>query len=109
MGWEWGNSLIGYTWQGDAPTLHQDMIDFNQSAVRSKALGFNFDSTEVENELTACKNVAAKYTVGLEFGKLDPETTLPQFLQELKGAGIDTIIAAEQEQLNQWAEANGVK
>lgn len=109
MGWEWGNSLIGYTWQGDDPTLHQDMIDFNQSAIRSKALGFNFDSTNVENELTACKNVAAKYTVGLEFGKLDPETTLPQFLQELKDAGIDTIIAAEQEQLDQWAAANGVK
>lgn len=109
MGWEWGNSLIGYTWQGDSPSLHQDMIRFNQSALRSRALGFNFDSTEVENELTACRNVAAKYTVGLEFGKLDPETTLPQFIQELKDAGIDTIIAAEQEQLDAWAEANGVK
>lgn len=109
MGWEWGNMLIGYTWQGDEATLHQDMVDFNNSATRSKALGFTFDSTNVQNELTACKNVAAKYSTGLEVGKLDPETTLPQFLAELKDAGIDTIIAAEQEQLDAWAAANGVK
>lgn len=109
IGWEWGNMLIGYTWQGDAPTLHQDMIEFNESATRSKALGFTFDSTGVQNELTACQNVASKYTVGLEYGKLDPETTLPKFLEELKEAEIDTIIAAEQEQLDAWAAANGVK
>lgn len=109
MGWEWGNMLIGYTWQGDAPTLHQEMMEFNESATRSKALGFTFDSSGVQNELTACRNVAAKYAIGLEFGKLDPETTLPKFVQELKDAGIDTIIAAEQEQLDAWAAANGVK
>lgn len=109
IGWEWGNMLIGYTWQGDEATLHEDMVAFNESALRSKALGFTFDSSNVQNELTACRNVAAKYAIGLEFGKLDPETTLPLFIQELKDAGIDTIIAAEQEQLDAWAAANGVK
>lgn len=37
---------------------------------------------------------------------LDPETTIPKFLDELKAAGADTIIAEKQRQLDDWLEAN---
>lgn len=108
LDWMWGNMLIGYTWKGNDPTLHQQMIDFNNSAKRSKALGFVYDSTNVENELTACTNVATRYTRGLQSGKLDP-SVLDEFLSELETAGIKTIIDDKQEQLNAWAQANGIK
>lgn len=109
LGWTWGNMLIGYTWEGDDPDVHEQMIEFNNSAVRSKALGFTFDPTNVQNETTACSNVAAKYTIGIESGSLDPATALPAFQEELKSAGIDVIIAEKQRQLDEWAAVNGVK
>lgn len=109
LGWTWGNMLIGYTWEGDDPDVHQQMIDFNNSAKKSKALGFTFDPTNVENQTTACKNVYDKYTRGLESGAVDPAEALPKFQKELKEAGIDDIIAEKQKQLDEWAEGNGIK
>lgn len=107
--WTWGNMLIGYTWEGNEADMHEQMIEFNNSAKRSKALGFTFDPSGVQNEITACTNVAAKYTIGIESGSLDPDETLPKFQKELKDAGIDAVIAEKQRQLDEWAEVNGVK
>lgn len=109
LGWTWGNMLIGYTWEGDDPDVHQQMIDFNNSARRSKALGFTFDPTNVQNQITACSNVATKYTVGIESGSLNPAEALPKFQEELKSAGIDDIIAEKQRQLDEWAAGNGIE
>lgn len=109
LGWTWGNMLIGYTWEGDDPDVHEQMVEFNNSAKRSKALGFTFDPSNVQNETTACANVAAKYTIGIESGTLDPAEALPKFQKELKDAGIDTIIAEKQRQLDEWAAGNGIK
>jgi putative aldouronate transport system substrate-binding protein len=46
--------------------------------------------------------VINEYFPGLQTGSMDPETELPKFIQKLKAAGIDKIVAAEQEQLNAW-------
>lgn len=109
LGWTWGNMLIGYTWEGDDPDVHEQMVEFNNSAKRSKALGFTFDPTNVQNQITACSNVASKYTIGIESGSVDPDEMLPKFQQELKDAGIDEIIAEKQRQLDEWAEGNGIE
>lgn len=109
LGWTWGNMLIGYTWEGDDPDVHEQMVEFNNSAKRSKALGFTFDPTSVQNQITACSNVASKYTIGIESGSVDPDEMLPKFQQELKAAGIDEIIAEKQRQLDEWAEGNGIE
>ena len=109
LGWTWGNMLIGYTWEGDDPDVHEQMVEFNNSAKRSKALGFTFDPTNVQNQITACSNVASKYTIGIESGSVDPDEMLPKFQQELKDAGIDDIIAEKQRQLDEWAEGNGIE
>ena len=108
LDWMWGNMLIGYTWKGNDPILHQQMIDFNNSAKKSKAMGFVYDSSNVENQLTACTNVATRYTRGLQSGKLDP-SVLDEFLKELEDAGIQDIIDDKQAQLDAWAQANGIQ
>ena len=48
-----------------------------------------------------------KYKNGLECGMLDPAETLPQMNQELKDAGLDTIIAEKQAQLHAWLAEQG--
>ena len=104
--WAWPNEAISYVWEGNDPDIWDQTQEFNNNAVVSPAKGFAWDNTDVQNEVTACANVTAKYGPALECGSLDPETTIPKFLDELKAAGADTIIAEKQRQLDDWLKAN---
>ena len=99
-----GNSFLSYVFEGNNPDIWSEMEEFNKSAIKSKALGFNFDSSSVKTEVTAVTNVVAKYALGLESGVLDPDKSLPEFIKGLKAAGIDKIIAEKQKQLDEWAK-----
>ena len=94
--WAWPNETISYIWEGLDSDIWDQIQEFNKDATVSPAKGFAWDNTEVQNEVTACANVVAKYGPALECGSLDPETTIPKFLDELKAAGADTIIAEKQ-------------
>ena len=80
-------------------------MDLINHSKRSKYLGFLYDSSNCKTEVTACNNVIQQYYIGLECGEMDPNETLPKFEQELKAAGIDTIIADKQSQLDAWLSA----
>ena len=47
-----------------------------------------------------------KYAAALGSGTVDPEETLPKFIEELKKAGIEKVISTKQEQLDKWLEEN---
>ena len=101
--WLTPNQFIGHIWGLDLPVDYWDATNtFNQESMKSKAFGFSFDATKTANEITACTNVVNKYHKALVCGALDPVETLPKFNQELKDAGIDTIIAEKQAQLDAW-------
>lgn len=106
VGWMYGNMLLTWVWNGNSPDLWEKTKEFNDTALRSKALGFVFDVEKVQDELTYCNNVVEKYARGLECGELDPAKILPQFQEELQDAGIGRIIAEKQEQLDAWAKEN---
>ncbi|MCR5557712.1 MAG: extracellular solute-binding protein [Butyrivibrio sp.] len=89
-------------WNTEDPDYSKLLIDSNNSAQKSAALGFAFDTSSVENEITQLDNVCSKYQIGLECGALDPETALAEFNEELKSAGIETVIAEKQRQLNEF-------
>lgn len=98
--WCWPNSWITPVREGDDLDKWDQLKTFCDEAHRSPALGFTFDSSAVMNEITACNNVIAKYEVGLRWGVLDPDEALPKFNEELKAAGLETIIAEKQSQLD---------
>lgn len=100
--YESGNEFLCYTWESDDPELWTQTKEFNDQAVKSSAMGFTFDNSNVSTEMTALANVAAKYRVGLENGTLNPEEYLSKFVEELKSAGLDTVIAEKQKQLDEW-------
>lgn len=104
--WAWPNETISYIWEGLDSDIWDQIQEFNKDATVSPAKGFAWDNTEVQNEVTACANVVAKYAFGAGVRFPDPETTIPKFLDELKAAGADTIIAEKQKQLDAWLEAN---
>lgn len=105
MTWIWPNTYIGGEWSGATPDLGEKMTEFNKSAQKSIAMGFTFDRTNVEAEVTACTNVVKQYAYGLEVGAVDVDTVLPEFQQALKDAGIDKIVAEKQAQLDAWLAA----
>ena len=109
--WDWltGNAYLTYVFKGGDPEVWEKTKVFNESAKASKALGFTFNADPVKTEYTAVTNVVDQYKVGLESGTLDPEKTLPEFIQKLKAAGIDKIIEEKQRQLDEWAQQNNVK
>jgi len=107
--WMWGNEFIGYVWNGDNPDIWEAVREYNASGFVSKASGFNFDPSNVQNEIAACTNVVGKYRIGLEIGAVDPEEVLPQFLKELEQNGINAIIEEKQQQLNDWAQKKGIQ
>lgn len=104
-GFAFGNQLISYVWDGNDPELWNKMKEFNSSAAISQALGFAFDSTPVKNEYTAITNVMAKYADSITYGIVDYDSTIEEYRQELKDAGIDAYIAEKQAQLDAFLAA----
>ncbi len=72
----------------------------------SGALGYSFKTTDVSSEIAAVEAVMQQYCYSLNAGALDPQQVLPEFIDALKAAGIDKIIAENQRQLDEWAAAN---
>lgn len=68
----------------------------------SPAYGFICDMGPVAGEAKRCKAVVDKYNKGLLCGFLEPESTIPHFLQELEEAGIGQIVEEKQRQLDAW-------
>lgn len=101
--WAWPNQQITPVWVGaEDPNLWKKLNEFNNSGKPSPAMGFAWDSSNVMNEVTACQNVVSAYRTALVWGAIDPAENIPKYIEELKAAGIDTIIAEKQKQLNEF-------
>lgn len=104
-----GNFFIQWPLEGSGSEESLEWEDEqNHNAASSPAMGFGFDTSEVQTQYTAVSNVIKQYLPGLACGSVDPEETLPKFRQALKDAGYDDILQAKQEQLDAWAAENGV-
>lgn len=106
--WEVGNNSLAKVWEGMDPAIWEQTKEFNKNSTFSKALGFSFDSSPVKTEIAAVTNVNNQYKAGLESGTIDP-SKLDEFVNKLKAAGLDKIIAEKQKQLDEWAKANNIQ
>ena len=103
MDWAWPNQQITPVWEGaEDPDLWTKLNEFNNSGKPSPAMGFMWDSSSVLNQVTACNNVVSAYNNALLWGSIDPAENLPKFIDELKAAGIDEIIAEKQKKLDEF-------
>lgn len=100
------NNCNGIRWESENPEYASLLKDDNDSAKRSIATGFNFDAESVTNEITQLDNVCSKYWAGLECGALNPADYLDTFNEELKAAGLETVINEKQAQLDKWLSDN---
>ncbi|MDG0791406.1 ABC transporter substrate-binding protein [Cohnella ginsengisoli] len=105
--WIFGNQFNSYLFANEDPKKWDNFKAFNDAATISKALGFVFDPTPVQNEISACLNTYNQYSKGLFTGTLDLNKYLPELTKKLKANGMDKIIAEKQKQLDAWAQAQG--
>lgn len=103
--WQLGNNFINYLWSNEDPNKWENFKNFNKSAEPTSILGFIADIEPVKTEVAAVKNVGAEFN-GLVYGALDPEKALPKYVEKLKAAGIDKIMAEWQGQLDKWVAEN---
>lgn len=105
--WVWpsytqGTFFILSNVEGADPNQWDEIRTQNEEAVASTCLGFAFDVTNVQNEVANVGTVWDKYKYDLLTGASDPAEVLPKCINELKSAGLDTIIAEAQKQLDEF-------
>lgn len=98
------NSWIAYPKKPIAPATYERYQADNESVLKSPAFGFSFNAVDVMDQIAACNNVCAKYQAPLMLGMGDEEMH-QNFLNDLKKAGVDDIIAEKQAQLDAWLAA----
>ena len=102
----YGNSHTTPISAPNPATLYDQIAAYNQEIIDggriTDAFGYVFDSYPVSAELAVIANVIAQYRSLVGFGVVDPEEVIPEFIQALKDAGIDTVIAENQRQLDIW-------
>lgn len=74
----------------------------NEEAIESPILGFSFSSKNVQNEIAACSTIFNKYKSVLITGTEDPDVKVPQMMEELNKAGLQTIIDDSQKQIDEF-------
>ena len=84
--------------------LKETSTAFNESLYYSPAIGFAWDSSECTDEMTAVANVYDEYYKALMSGLIDPEVGIPEALEALEAAGMDKILASQQEQLDEFVK-----
>lgn len=92
-------------WSNDAVSFGCLGQGGGEGAQVSPAYGFVFNETDHLTRISACSAVVDQYHNALMCGYLDPEEALPLFLEGLRQAGIDQIIAGKQRQLDNWLDA----
>ena len=102
----WGfimpNQFAGHLWEGNDPDLYEQYKEYQENAHKSVAYGFNFDATDVMNEVIACQAVMDEYIAPICTGSVDPDTAIAEMNEALYDAGLQEIIDAKQAQLDAW-------
>jgi putative aldouronate transport system substrate-binding protein len=108
-GWRFGNQFNNYLLDTEDPQKWDKFLEFNKKGLPLTSLGFMFDKTPVENQVSAVKAVTEKYMKSLRTGSVEPDPTVAKLTEELKAAGTDEIIAEMQKQYDAWLVKTGKK
>ncbi|MBM6997492.1 ABC transporter substrate-binding protein [Paenibacillus sp. DXFW5] len=100
-----GSESLQYQLEGVNWSDVELKLQENKETQKSPYFGFIFDPSGVKTQMSAVTNVVNQYLPGLMCGVLDPETTIPKFVDALNNAGAEDIIRSKQEQLDQWIAA----
>lgn len=104
--WMLGNLPLIHVWANENPDKWQSYLDYNAGAEKSRALGFAFNAEPVKTEIAATSNIEKEFKNVIVTGSVDPGEYIPVYIEKMKAAGMDKIIAEKQRQLDEWAKTN---
>lgn len=96
-----GNVFNTYVLEGQPADVWEQTKELNDSAKTSPLLGFSFDPDPVATEITNISTVVKQYE-SLVGGELRVEETNAEFVEQLKVAGVDTVIEEMQKQVDEF-------
>lgn len=103
--WAVGSVYNSYLLPQQADDVWQDTKRINDTAKRSPLLGFSPNLDAVQIQIAGCKTVVDEYRKVLDYAVVDIDTVYPEFVQKLKAAGADQIVAELQRQIDEWTAA----
>jgi putative aldouronate transport system substrate-binding protein len=98
--WLHASTFNSYLLEGQPEDVWEKTKELNASAKQTPLSGFNFIQDDVNLEVSQVNNVIQEYFVPMSLGLVDPEEQYSLFLEKLKVAGIDKIIAEKQKQVD---------
>lgn len=99
----WGDRRGEYTLSPEVNRETNDAYTAEAMKNPTKAVGYVYDSTNMQNQIMQIDTVLTKYLPSLETGSVsDLEGTYKSFIDELKAAGIDDVVADNQAQFDEW-------
>lgn len=104
---EW--TMAGYTQatfftvsqlKGEKINQWEEVKELNAKATPSVLLGFDLDSSKIQNKLANCREVFMRYRSELLTGSRDPEELVDIITNELEAAGFNEIVEEAQNQID---------
>jgi putative aldouronate transport system substrate-binding protein len=105
--WKFGNQFNAYYTDPAAVGNWEKTKEINDSAKPSPILGFTCDRTPVETELAQLSEVGTRVLKPVFTGEGDVAANLKAANDEMKAAGVDTVIAELQKQIDAWKATRG--
>lgn len=99
------NQFNSHVWKGNPPDIFDQYQEVRDNAIVSKAYGFNPDLSSVADQVAALTDVQSQYLAQLTTGSVEPNAVIDEFNEALYRVGLQDVMDAKQEQLNQWLES----
>lgn len=103
--WMFGNVFNAYYTDVTQVGAWPQTAELNRNARPSPILGFTFDGSAVETELASVNAVLQEFGNPLGSGLVDVDEGIARLQEELQKAGIETIRAEMQRQIDEWLAA----
>lgn len=100
--WTYPNTMICHPSIIMGPDYKKQAKAYADKCELSPVIGFSWDYSKCEDEMTAVSKIYDQYYNALISGMLDPKETIPQVVEELNQAGMKIIIESQSEQLKEF-------
>ena len=104
--WMFANQFNTYLFPTEDKDKWAKFDKFNADGTPSPLLGFTFNVEPVKTKVAALTAVKRQYFPGLECGKADPATVLPQMNNKFAVSGLADVLAEMQKQVDAFKAAN---
>jgi putative aldouronate transport system substrate-binding protein len=106
--WAYGNQLLAYYLPGQEDGTWEETERLLNTAVVSPLRGFYFDPSPVQAELAQCDAVLKEFD-NQQYVATDIDAFISDITNKLKAAGMETVVAEFQKQVDAWAVSVGKK